>query len=154
MADRPVSRKKNITGSGSVNRRGSGLSGGTSGNRAGGFGGGSGSSGGGLGKLLIIALIVLLGGGGGLGAFLGGGSDGGTGSISSNTTTSTINMIGSMASLLLGSGYTSTAESGNASWSSKANTGILDDTVASTAREKYTMLLGDGKDTVTILVYA
>lgn len=72
MADRPVSRKKNITGSGSVNRRGSGLLGGTSGNRAGGFGGGSGSSGGGLGKLLIIALIVLLGGGGGLGAFLGG----------------------------------------------------------------------------------
>ena len=154
MADRPVSRKKNITGSGSVNRRGSGLSGGTSGNRAGGFGGGSGSSGGGLGKLLIIAIIVLLGGGGGLGAFLGGGSDGGTGSISSNTTTSTINTIGSMASLLLGSGYTSTAESGNASWSSKANTGILDDTVASTAREKYTKLLGDGKDTVTILVYA
>ena len=154
MADRPVSRKKNITGSGSVNRRGSGLSGGTSGNRAGGFGGGSGSSGGGLGKLLIIALIVLLGGGGGLGAFLGGGSDGGTGSISSNTTTSTINTIGSMASLLLGSGYTSTAESGNASWSSKANTGVLDDTVASTAREKYTKLKGDGKDTVTILVYA
>ncbi|WP_090529295.1 clostripain-related cysteine peptidase [Pseudobutyrivibrio sp. UC1225] len=168
MADRPVSRKKNVTGSGSVNRRGSGLgsgpvgggagghvpggsgSGGFSGNRDGGYGGG-----GGLGKLIIIALVVLLGGGGGLGAFLGGGSGGtGTGSLSGDSATSTINTIGTMASLLLGSGgYTSTAASGNSSWSSKANTGILDETVAEGARQKYTLLKGDGKDTTTIMVY-
>lgn len=164
MADRPVSRKKNVTGSGSVNRRGSGLgsgpvggghgghvpgggSGGFGGNRDGGYGGG------GLGKLIILALVVLLGGGGGLGAFLGGGS-GSTGSISSNSTTSTINTVGSLASLLLGSGgYTSTAASGNSSWSSKANTGVLDETVAAGAREKYTVMKGDGKDTTTIMVY-
>ena len=168
MADRPVSRKKNVTGSGSVNRRGSGLgsgpvgggagghvpggsgSGGFSGNRDGGYGGG-----GGLGKLIIIALVVLLGGGGGLGAFLGGGSGGtGTGSLSGDSATSTINTIGTMASLLLGSGgYTSTAASGNSSWSSKANTGVLDETVADGARDKYTVLKGDGKDTTTIMVY-
>ncbi|SDI38374.1 hypothetical protein SAMN05421493_11313 [Pseudobutyrivibrio sp. 49] len=168
MADRPVSRKKNVTGSGSANRRGSGLgsgpvgggsgghvpggsgSGGFSGNRDGGYGGG-----GGLGKLIIIALVVLLGGGGGLGAFLGGGSGGtGTGSLSGDSATSTINTIGTMASLLLGSGgYTSTAASGNSSWSSKANTGVLDETVADGARDKYTVLKGDGKDTTTIMVY-
>ena len=157
MADRPVSRKRNVSGSTSAGRRGGGLgsgpvggghgghvpggSGGSGGNRAGGFGGG------GLGKLIIIAIIVLLGGGGGLGAFLGGGS--GTGSSSSNT----INTIGSMASLLLGSGYTSNAQSGNSSWSSKANTGVLDETVDSSARAKYTVLKGDGKDTNTIMVY-
>ncbi|SHI69198.1 clostripain-related cysteine peptidase [Pseudobutyrivibrio xylanivorans] len=168
MADRPVSRKKNVTGSGSVNRRGSGLgsgpvgggsgghvpggsgSGGFSGNRDGGYGGG-----GGLGKLIIIALVVLLGGGGGLGAFFGGGSGGtGTGSLSGDSAASTINTIGTMASLLLGSGgYTSTAASGNSSWSSKANTGVLDETVADGARDKYTVLKGDGKDTTTIMVY-
>ena len=171
MADRPVSRKKNVTGSGKVNLRGDGLGGGTvgsgagkvpgggagtpgGGNRAGGYGGG------GLGKIIIIALVLLLGGGGGLGAFLGGdsgstgsGSGVGTGSVSSNTSASTINTIGSMVSLLLGSGYTSTAQSGNASWSSKANTGILDETVASGAREKYTVIKGGGQDTVTIMVY-
>lgn len=167
MADRPVSRKKNVAGSGSVNRRGSGLgsgpvggghgghvpgggSGDFGGNRDGGYGGG-----GDLGKLIIIALIVLLGGGGGLGAFLGGGSGStGTGSISGNSTTSTINTVGSLASLLLGSGgYTSTAASGNSSWSSKANTGVLDETVVDGAREKYTVMKGDGKDTTTIMVY-
>ncbi len=174
MADRPVSRKKNVTGSASVNRKGSGLGGGPvggsgaghvlgTGNGGSGFGGnrdgGYGGGGGGLGKLIVIILVLLLGGGGGLGAFLTGGDSGttgtgvGTGSISSNTTTSTINTIGSMASMLLGGGYTSTAQSGNATWSSKANTGILDDTVATGAREKYTTLKGDGQDTVTIMVY-
>ena len=116
------------------------MSGGPNLNRDGGYGGG----GGGLGKLIIIIIVLLLGGGGGLGAFLGGSDSAGTGSISSTTTTSTVNTIGSMASLLLGSGYTSTAQSGNAKWSSDSNTGVLDDTVADGAREKYTVLKGDG----------
>ena len=139
MADRPVSRKKNLTGTGTVNKRP--MSGGPNLNRDGGYGGG----GGGLGKLIIIIIVLLLGGGGGLGAFLGGSDSAGTGSISSTTTTSTVNTIGSMASLLLGSGYTSTAQSGNAKWSSDSNTGVLDDTVADGAREKYTVLKGIGK---------
>ncbi len=164
MANRPIGRKKNVTGSGSVNRRGGGLGSGrvggsggghvpggySGGNRDGGYGGGSGGSGG-LAKIIILVLIVLLGGGGGLGAMLGGG--GSTGSISSNNTTTTINTVGSLASMLLGSGYTSTAQSGNASWSSKANTGVLDDTVASSARDKYTTIKGGGNDKVTIMVY-
>ncbi|SDB28585.1 hypothetical protein SAMN02910298_01385 [Pseudobutyrivibrio sp. YE44] len=158
MADRPVSRKKNVTGSGSVNRKGSGLGGGPVGGghvpgSGGSFGGNrDGGYGGGLGKIIIIALVLLLGGGGGLGAFLGGGS-GSTGSVTSSGTTTTINTISSMASLLLGNGSTSMAQSGNASWSSKANTGVLDESVADGAREKYTVLQGDGKDTVTIMVY-
>ncbi|MDE6454911.1 MAG: peptidase C11, partial [Dysosmobacter sp.] len=38
-------------------------------------------------------------------------------------------------------------------WEGQANTGRLDETVAPGAREKYTRLLGDGKDTVTLMVY-
>ena len=47
MADRPVSRKKNVTGSASVNRKGSGLGGGPVGGSGAGHvpGGGNGGSG-------------------------------------------------------------------------------------------------------------
>ena len=38
-------------------------------------------------------------------------------------------------------------------WQSEANTGKLNTSVAPGAREKYTRLLGEGKDTVTIMVY-
>ena len=145
MADRPVSRRKNITGSGGVNKRPIGQ--GTSGGSRGSFSGG----GGGLTKLIIIAIIVLLGGGGGLGTFLGSSSDVGT--TTSSTSTSAVNSIGSMASMLLGSGYTSNAASGNSTWSSKSNTGVLDESVASSARNKYTQIKGDGNDSMTIMVY-
>ncbi len=156
MADRPVSRKKNITGSGGVNRRGSGLGSGPVGGNGhvpqmgsgdgpsrGGFGGG------GLGKLLVLAIVILLGGGGGLSALFSGGS----GTTSSSSTANTVNTIGTLANVLLGSGYTSNASSGNASWSSKANTGVLDETVANNARDKYTIIKGDGNDVVTVMVY-
>lgn len=146
MANRPVSRKKNITGSGSVNRRGSGISGGSSGGGTrGNFGGGGSGS---LVKLIIIIAIVLLSGGGGLGALLGG-----DGSSSSNSTTNTINTVATVASLFLDDGYTSVTESGNSGWSSQANTGRLDETVDSSARQKYTQIRGGGKDTYTIMVY-
>ena len=143
MADRPISRKKNVTGSGSVHRRPMGGSGGSGGNR-----GVNGGGGGGLGKLLIFALIILLGGGGGLGAFLGGGSSGG--SSGGSTAGSTISTL---ASTFLGGGYTSMSQSGNSTWSMKSNTGVLDETVASSAREKYTQVKGNGADTMTIMVY-
>ena len=161
MADRPVSRKKNITGSGSVNRRGSGLGAGrvggsgghvpggpTGGNRDGGYGG----SGGGLGKLIVILLVLFLGGGGGLGALLGGG-DSGSGTTTSTTSTSTANALGSLASMMLSNGYTSNAVSGNSSWSSKSNSGLLNDQVVEGARDKYTSIKGNGTDTMTIMVY-
>lgn len=174
MANRPVSRKKRVTGSGSASRRGSGLGGGSvgSGRVPGGGFGGSGHSGGysdsgsdesyggnrgfgggGMSKIIILLIVLFLGGGGGLGALLGGSSGGTGGSISDNSTATTINTIGSLASTFLGSGYTSTAQSGNASWSSKANTGILDNTVADGARKKYTQIKGDSKDEFTIMVY-
>ena len=155
MADRPVSRKKNVTGSGSVNRRGSGMGGGPVGGGAhipsGGSSGGNRGNlgGGGLGKLIVIALVVLLGGGGGLSALFGGSS----GSALTTTSSNTASTIGTMASLLLSNGYTSNAQSGNSSWSSKANTGVLDESVDSEARDKYTTIKGSGKDTITIMVY-
>ena len=147
MADRPISRKKNVTGSGSVHRRPMGTSGGSGGNR-----GVNGGGGGGLGKLLIFALIILLGGGGGLGAFLGGGGSGGSsgGSTGGNTAGNTISTL---ASTLLGGGYTSMSQSGNSTWSMKSNTGVLDESVASSSREKYTKINGNGADTMTIMVY-
>ena len=155
MADRPVSRKKNVTGSGSVNRRGSGMGGGPVGGGthipSGGSSGGNRGNlgGGGLGKLIVIALVVLLGGGGGLSALFGGSS----GSTLTTTSSNTASTIGTMASLLLSNGYTSNAQSGNSSWSSKANTGVLDESVDSEARDKYTTIKGSGKDTITIMVY-
>lgn len=147
MANRPVSRKKNITGSGSVDRRGSGISGGGSsgGGTRGNFGGGGSGS---LVKLIIIIAIVLLSGGGGLGALLGG-----NGSSSSNSTMDTVNTIGTVASMFLSDGYTSTAESGNSGWSSQPNTGVLNERVDSSARAKYTKVSGWGKSTYTIMVY-
>lgn len=145
MANRPVSRKKNITGSGSVDRRGSGISGGGGGTR-GSFSGGGGS--GSLVKLIIIIAIVLLSGGGGLGALLGG-----NGSSSSNSTMDTVNTIATVASMFLSDGYTSTAESGNSGWSSQPNTGVLNERVDSSARAKYTKVSGWGKSTYTIMVY-
>ena len=38
-------------------------------------------------------------------------------------------------------------------WDNPANTGRLDTSVAKGAREKYTKLLGNGRDTATIMVY-
>ncbi len=166
MADRPLSRKKNVTGSGSVNKQGPGLGGGPvgsgrgghvpgaggghGGNRDGGYGGGFGGDA--FKKIGILALILVLGGGGGLGALFGGGSDS-SNTGTSQSTANTISTVGSLASLLMGSGSTSMAAGGNASWSSKANTGVLDDSVADSAREKYTVIKGDGKDTVTLMIY-
>ena len=163
--NRPRGREKNVTGPGkTVHKRGDGLgtgpvgdSGGYSDRKQASSGGarGSGSRGGGGMKLIVLLLVLLLGGGGGLTAFLGGQSgsqiqtpstgqqqqqqpnqDGGAGSAD-------------WAQLLSGLGGGSVSSG----WESPANTGRLDTTVASSAREKYTRLLGGGKDTVTIMVY-
>ena len=173
--NRPRGRQKNVTGSGKpIGRRGSGLGtglvggagrgAGIGGNRPkpagssfGSMGGGSSrpvtrSSGGGFGKIIILILLLLFGGGSGLTAMLGG--DGGTSQndyypsysdVVTNTQTPTIDL-----SALLGGLNTGSTSSG---WEGESNTGSLDTSVDSGAREKYTELLGGGRDEMTILVY-
>lgn len=161
---RPRGRQRNVTGAGkSIKRRGSGLgsgpvgSSGGYGGRPGGSGGlgggrpiGSGgrptrttrSGGGGLFKIILIAL-VLLGGGGGM---LSGGLGDLGGSMMSGGNYGQYDDYGSMWGNL-GGGNVSTG------WSDGSNAGDLDTTVADGAREKYTEILGNGKDEVTIMVY-
>ena len=164
MAEAPRNRQKNVTGSGNgVHKRGEGLGTGPVGSGSG-MGNGSGSggpkrSGGGLGIIGLI-VVLLLGGGGGLGALLGGSggsSDGGASSGSTAGSSAGGDLISSVAQVAFGSGFGSSAfsqVSGTSSaWVDGANTGKLNTEVAKEARARYTELLGDGKDTVTIMVY-
>ena len=87
--------------------------------------------------MIVILIVALLGGGGGLlgsGALSGGGDTGATQamieSISGNTAAAT-----------------------TTAWTSSGNSAQLDNTVAKGSRAKYTQLLGNGQDTVTIMVY-
>ncbi len=150
MNQQPRGREKNITGEGKpIERRGSGLgtgpvgreqgyedrggspapSGGGMPQRSGGFGGK---------KIGIIAVIIalLFGGGFGLNNMLGGGSP--------NTPSQTPG-----ASLF--SGFTDSSISSG--WATKANTGVLNTEVSSLARDKRTVIKGDGTDKATVMVY-
>jgi len=145
--NRPRGREKNVIGgTGSVNKRGSGLGTGPVGTTNGRTGTGGSSSGGrrirsttpnlGKGKLLLVIIILLLvfGGGGGLSGLLGGDSyDSADYSDSSS-----------------GSNFGSGADTWQSTGSSNAK---LNTSVAAEARDKYTKIYGDGKDTVTIMVY-
>ncbi|MBR6825805.1 MAG: peptidase C11 [Oscillospiraceae bacterium] len=171
--NRPVGRKRNVTGQGkSIGRTGSGLGTGPVGSSrpgqssGGSFGGGSfsgGSSrgnrgtrttrsgGGGL-KLILILLALILGGGGVGGAIFGGGSGGGEDYSQvqpQNPQQGQQSMSGSLLSMLgnLGGGSVSTG------WDSGSNVGSLDQTVAPGSREKYTQILGSGRDEFTVMVY-
>ena len=173
-----VHKRGNGTGQGPVGKGqfmgGQGTSGGGFQSSQGSFGNGQGGSGGlgpnrsgGGGSLLKIAIIVivlLLGGGGGLSTFLGGDSDYDSNTYTQTTnTTNTTNTTGqSSQNTSAGSGYGSfgsysdlfNSVSGSSSgWSTTANTGKLNTTVASGARDRYTKVNGDGSDTVTIMVY-
>ncbi len=179
--DRPRGRQKNISGSGkSIYKRGSGLGTGPVGSSGGysdrpsgrGFGGGSGRGsrgprntrgGGGLGKLIILGLIVLFGGGGSIGSLLLGGGSGevldvggygssgnyGNGGYTQQTTQqggySTVDL-----SQLLGNLGGGSVSSG---WDIGSNINQLDTSVAKGAREKYTNILGNSKDEMTMMVY-
>ena len=162
--NRPRGRERNVTGPGkTVQKRGGGLGTGpignvggyqergqkkSSGTRSGGTRNGSST------KLIILLLVLLLGGGGGgLSALLGGQSDSQTpqfdqqqvqsgGSTSSTGSSSWTQLLSGLGGGSISSG-----------WQREANTGRLNTSVASGSREKYTKLLGDGKDTVTIMVY-
>ncbi|MBQ3852789.1 MAG: peptidase C11 [Lachnospiraceae bacterium] len=174
----PRGRQSNVTGSGKgVQRRGSGLGTGPVG--SGSFGGGrktsSGSGthlggpqphhssgnggqpgypfpgggtriGGGGARLifLVIVIFIIIGGKGLFSAFSGGSSQGG----GSNP----VNLVSS----LLGGGsspYLSNVSTSSSPWGSDKNTGVLNREVSPEAREKYTQILGNGKDVVTVMVY-
>ncbi len=178
MENRPVGRKKNVGEGGSgVHKRGEGLGGGPVGS-SGGYQGSSSSGSGGPqrsgGKsplfMILVILALLLGGGGGLTTLLGGMGGGAdtsedysytttspSQSGTTTTTTTTDSFPGSASSLgsLLGgySSYQGASMGGNASWSDEINTGKLNTSVASTARNKRTILKGGGKDISTIMVY-
>ena len=160
--DRPRGREKQVTGPAKkVEKRGDGLGTGPVGSGRGGqtgssSGGGPGSrgsgggkrSGGGM-KLIILLAVLLLGGGGGLSALMGGGQSSGGGQSAQVSSSSSQGGAVDLSALLgsLGGGSVSSG------WQEEANTGRLDKTVAPGAREKYTQLLGNSRDTVTIMVY-
>ncbi|MCI8477506.1 MAG: peptidase C11 [Oscillospiraceae bacterium] len=142
--NRPRGREKHVTGeSKGVHRRGEGLGSGPVGN-AGGYqdrdqrpSGGGPKRARGKPSLLILILALLLGGGGGLGALLNGGLGGsGTPEIP--------------AGLVTGFSGGGAVSSG---WDMQANVEKLNTTVDPKAREKYTQILGNGRDTITIMVY-
>jgi hypothetical protein len=140
--NRPRSRKKIVTGGGSgVHNSGSGIGTGpvghSSGNRPGSsFGSGSSAfptrAAGGGGILTIIIIVVMMFSNGGLSGLLGGGSGQSPAGLSQ--------MLSS------GNGVSS-------GWAMESNTGKLNTSVASNARQKFTTIKGGGNDTVTIMVY-
>lgn len=163
---RPRGREKNITGPAKkVEKRGEGLHTGP----VGGLGGhspngGTGNSpgtrstgtrsGGGMMKIIALLAVLLLGGGGGLGALLGGGQHGqapGTSQSAPNSQQSASSQgSGFDLSTLLGSLGGGSVSSG---WKGEANTGRLNQEVSAAARPKMTKLLGNNKDTATIMIY-
>ena len=156
--NRPRGREKNVTGPGkTVNKRGEGLHTGPVGD-SGGYSdrrepsGGSGQrgtrSGGGM-KLLILLAVLLLGGGG-LGTLLSGGGQSGGQTQPPSQIQQPGQSAGGDLSALLGGLNGGSVSSG---WQGGANTGRLNTQVAPEAREKRTKLLGNGRDTATIMVY-
>ncbi len=163
--NRPRGREKNVTGPAKKQEKhASGLGTGPVGD-AGGYadrkqqGQASGArnagttrSGGGM-KLILLLLAVLLGGGGGLGALLGGQSN--TPSATPSQTPSTVQQQtqGSSGSSVNWASMLGGLNSGSVSsgWQSTPNTGKLNTSVAPNARERYTTLLGNGRDTATIM---
>ena len=178
MPNQPRGREQNVTGQGKgAYRRGEGLGTGPVGNGGGyngrgqnhgGSGGGGKRAGGGMNPLmLIIALAVMALGGGGMGlsGMLGGdsapapapgssysqpaqpgsstsGSYQNQGGQSTASNTSLGNMLGGFTSANVSSG-----------WNGGSNIGNLDTSVAAGSRAKRTKIRGNGKDTVTIMVY-
>ncbi|MBR2529035.1 MAG: peptidase C11 [Blautia sp.] len=159
--------------SGSVPRPHSGSSFGNSGSGSSGSGTRSGRNSGMNPLVLIIILAVLfLGGGGGLSGLLGGGSGGGSSSGSASGTFSSTSPAGTQSSYSSSSGTTTSGTAGTSTASSQTattlstsdisyaslnpsgeNNGFLNTTVSSRARERFTQIKGNGKDTITIMVF-
>ena len=162
--NRPRSRQRNITDEGkSVNRRGTGLGIGSVGSQGGYGGRPSGrvsdsaqrstvrSGGGGFIKYIIIALVVLLGGGSGVGTLL---QNSPTEYATTVDNTMESTSTGQNTSELFNTLYGKLG-GGNVSggWNNGSNTGTLNTSVVSGAREKYTDILGNGNDKATIMIY-
>ena len=172
--NRPRGRQKHVTGNGSpIKRRGSGLGTGPVGGagRGNGIGGGfsqnrpntgnpnifgTNRSSTGPGsipiKLIILVLVLLLGGGGGLSAMMNNYEvlENYTPPIDNSSQSQSGQLLGTNPNSLfgnLGGGAVSTG------WVDGNNTGSLNISVASDARDKYTQVLGQGKDEMTIMVY-
>ena len=157
-----------LLGGGGSGGNGGGGNSGYDSNQSGPLGSG-GSSGGGGSKmkwiLLLLVLFLVFGGGKGLFSNLFGGGSGGSskqGSGSSNTQQSQSTGIDLLQSVL-GGGMGSSFSGGNSGsagsstnyngWFGKSNVGVLDESVDKAAKAKLTKIKGDGKDTVTIMVY-
>ena len=143
---------------------------------SGGYPSGAGTTragGGGMLKIIVIVAILVLGGGGGLFSLFGGSGDSGS-SVSNSSSNSTGGIgsavgsligggstgglnLGSLAGSLIGSGFGSSTYqnvSGTSSnWVTSKNTGTLNTEVSKEARGRYTTLAGNGKDTVTMMIY-
>lgn len=154
--NRPRGRERNVTGQGKdIKRRGAGLGTGPVG-RPQSSSGNVTRSGGGMSKLIIMILVLVLGGGGGLGSmFLGGGSSQQTNSGYESNWDSSQSDFGQtsqstdLSSILnsLGGGSVSSG------WDNGSNAGALDTSVHSNARSKFTNIIGNGQDKVTLMVY-
>ncbi|MBO4914617.1 MAG: peptidase C11 [Oscillospiraceae bacterium] len=174
--NRPRGREKNVTGQGKdIYKRGDELGTGPLGSQNGHSGrteaNGSGSgkrASGGMNPLMIIvaiAVLVLGGGGVGLSGLLGGGSSSQVTNAPSSSSGYTQPSAGASqssgsAQSILGGGMSSALSSmlgsyGSVSsgWAEGSNCGRLNETVATNARAKRTNILGNGRDTVTIMVY-
>ena len=156
MAGRPRSRQRNVSGAGnSVRRRGSGLGTGPVGS-SGGYGGRPGrggghrtvrSSGGGLSKIVLVIILIMVFGGGGIGdVFTGMFGDTPIGGYDDYWTDDYSHNMDSIFSNLGGGSMSSGWDNGN-------NTGSLNTLVDAGARDKYTKILGNGKDEVTLMIY-
>lgn len=155
-SNRPHGREKHITGEGKdIYKRGEGLGTGPVGS-ADGHAGRMGSSGGGkrangsrspLMTIILLAALVLGGGGAGLSGLLGGGGSDVAQTASPSTSEYAQQSAIDMSSLFTGFGSVSNG------WSSGSNAGKLNTSVAPGARVKRTTILGNGQDTVTIMVY-
>ena len=127
--------------------------------------GGSKKSGGGLSKILIIVLaLALLGGGGGFLGFCSGGNNDPAPTEAPQQTSGLSSILSGLgiSNLLSGtgtgsSGYSLFDTSGESivsnDWGQDDNTGVLDTDVVSGARDKRTVIKGNNKDVVTIMVY-
>ncbi|MCR4793499.1 MAG: peptidase C11 [Lachnospiraceae bacterium] len=106
---------------------------------------------GGLGRLLVIIVILLIFGGGKLSGLLGSSGSSGSGSSGSSSQST----LSSVASLLGGgsSSYVSNVSGTSSAWGADRNVGVLDRSVSPEARDRYTQILGGGRDVVTVMVY-
>ncbi len=100
--------------------------------------------------LIILAVLLLGGGGGGLLSGLFGGSSNSSGNSGTSSSYGLQNIISGLSG---GTGSQYSGWSGSTSSSASTNSVSLDRTVAAGSRAKYTKILGNGKDTFTLMIY-